>query len=427
MRFTLFAVFGLVVAALGSGGTSAAVLNNDLIANAEVVLQAPVTYTFDTSDYNAIPDPDDPPVECAPYAYGLEQQTHTAWFTFVPITSGEFRASTEGTTEVWTVLALWEPSDGGDLIEPPLECNAESKRLSPLPATYSDIPASPTEQGPTLEAGQRYYLEVMSRGATAGGEITLSISYSGLFSPRPVPVITGMAPGGAPTGSTALEVVINGTGLGDATAVQFGTTSLVPSAAGPGSLTVTVPAGLLAAEADIDVTLTNPAPGGGTSQPAAFVVYPEPNIVAMAPTSVFAGSTGATVDIVGSGFREGISTATVGGISRAMNVTGATTAEIALLDADFVSPGTLQIVVTNAAGGGAPVSSAPALLLVRDPLDVNCSGDVTSEDAHHLLRVAAGFAQALPGCPLAPEPGEMLIAVLNIRRNVAGLDRLVER
>lgn len=60
---------------------------------------------------------------------------------------------------------------------------------------------------------------------------------------------------------------------------------------------------------------------------------------------------------------------------------------------------------------------------LRSPLDLNCSGTVTADDALFLLKVIAGLQQGTPGCKILIPPAERdLGTVLQIRRAAAGLD-----
>jgi hypothetical protein len=53
----------------------------------------------------------------------------------------------------------------------------------------------------------------------------------------------------------------------------------------------------------VPVAVSNPAPGGGTSSPAAVgIVYPMPVVTSLSPNGVAAGGTGLTLTVNGKGF-----------------------------------------------------------------------------------------------------------------------------
>jgi uncharacterized protein (TIGR03437 family) len=88
------------------------------------------------------------------------------------------------------------------------------------------------------------------------------------------PTFTGMFPQGITQGSSATVVTLTGTNFYKGTTVAAGATTLLATVLGPTSLQATLPASLLAAAGNVNLTVSNPNPGGGTSAPSAFAVYP---------------------------------------------------------------------------------------------------------------------------------------------------------
>src|SRR5262249_42280276 len=69
------------------------------------------------------------------------------------------------------------------------------------------------------------------------------------------------------------------------------------------SLVATIPAAKLGASGSYPVTITNPAPGGGTSSAIAFIVSnPTVALLSVTPQSANAGASATDIDLVGSGF-----------------------------------------------------------------------------------------------------------------------------
>ena len=89
---------------------------------------------------------------------------------------------------------------------------------------------------------------------------------------NPVPTITDISPATAPAGSAALVLTVIGTGFAtDATLLWNGTpreTHVVSLS----RLTANITSADLAAPGTASLTVTNPAPGGGTSQPTTFTI-----------------------------------------------------------------------------------------------------------------------------------------------------------
>lgn len=93
---------------------------------------------------------------------------------------------------------------------------------------------------------------------------------------NPVPSITSLSPPNCEVGSGSFVLTITGSDFVPNSTVAFGTDIITPPAASitATQIMVTIPAAALAAVGPISVTVTNPPPGGGTSNTATFVVTP---------------------------------------------------------------------------------------------------------------------------------------------------------
>jgi uncharacterized repeat protein (TIGR03803 family) len=100
------------------------------------------------------------------------------------------------------------------------------------------------------------------------------------------------------------------------------------------------------------VTVTNPAPGGGTSNAVNFTVGNLiPVITSLSPSSVYVGSGAQTLTINGTGF---LSTSTVSynGSTRTPTFVSSTQLTVSLTSTDVATGGTFPVTVTNPAPGG---------------------------------------------------------------------------
>ena len=94
---------------------------------------------------------------------------------------------------------------------------------------------------------------------------------------NPKPTLSALTPSSAPAGSAGFRLHITGTGFIAATTVSFGAdTGLIPvvSTLASTALDVDIPAGDLTTAGTVNVTVTNPAPDGGTSGPLSFTISP---------------------------------------------------------------------------------------------------------------------------------------------------------
>ncbi|KAA9327185.1 T9SS type A sorting domain-containing protein [Hymenobacter busanensis] len=94
--------------------------------------------------------------------------------------------------------------------------------------------------------------------------------------PNPVPTITSLAPATAVAGGAAFTLTVNGTNFLASSVVNFNNTALTTSFVSATQLTAAVPATAVATAGSYNVTVTNPAPGGGTSAASTFTVTPRP-------------------------------------------------------------------------------------------------------------------------------------------------------
>lgn len=88
------------------------------------------------------------------------------------------------------------------------------------------------------------------------------------------PTLTSMFPAGITQSSAATVVTLTGTNFYKGTIVAAGSTTVAATILGPTSLQATLPASLLATAGNVNLTVSNPNPGGGVSTPSAFAVYP---------------------------------------------------------------------------------------------------------------------------------------------------------
>jgi len=112
-------------------------------------------------------------------------------------------------------------------------------------------------------------------------------------SPNPTPTITTILPNGKFAGGAAFTLTISGTNFVAASMVTFGGSAPATTFVNSTLLTAAIPAASLVSSGTLAVTVTNPAPGGGTSNSVNFTiaisVNPVPTIRYLIPSCVPAG------------------------------------------------------------------------------------------------------------------------------------------
>jgi 6-phosphogluconolactonase len=173
--------------------------------------------------------------------------------------------------------------------------------------------------------------------------------------PAPIPTITTISPDSAVAGGAAFTLTITGTNFVTGSLVNFGgaapTTTFVKST----QLTAAIPAAAIASMGMVAVTVTNPAPGGGTSNPVNFTITSGastvPTISLLGPSCAPAGEP-VQLTVVGNNF---VASSVVrwNGSDRPTISNGSIDGLIAQISAsDVAAAGTVAVTVFNPGPGG---------------------------------------------------------------------------
>ena len=209
--------------------------------------------------------------------------------------------------------------------------------------------------------------------------------------PRPVPQISSLGTTAIAATSPDITVAVNGAGFHSSSQVLFDGAPRSTTFTSAASLSVRLPSSDLAGVGSHIITVSTPAPGGGTSNPAAFNVIATPGVPQLAsisPASIGAGAASLTLTVTGSAFAP-TSRVVVDGSIRATTYLSSTTLTAILPAGDLAAAGSRSITVsTPAPGGGA---SSPRPLAVLGPFAV----------VNHV----AGAVTVLPGAPMSVAVG----------------------
>ncbi|MBF9143331.1 IPT/TIG domain-containing protein [Hymenobacter properus] len=211
--------------------------------------------------------------------------------------------------------------------------------------------------------------DVTVTNPTPGGGTTAPATFTVNPVPatNPVPTITSLSPSSVIAGAAAQTLTVNGTNFIASSVVNFSSTARTTTYVSATQLTIQLTAADQATAGNYDVTVTNPAPGGGTSAPSTFTVNPVPNnpvptITSLAPSSVIVGAAAQTLTVNGTNFLAS-SVVNFNGAARTTTYVSATQLTIQLTAADQATAGNYDVTVTNPAPGGG--TSAPATFTVN--------------------------------------------------------------
>jgi YVTN family beta-propeller protein len=111
-------------------------------------------------------------------------------------------------------------------------------------------------------------------------------------SPNPTPAVSTISPNTTVVGLAPLTLTINGTNFVAGSIVNFGGSAIATTFVNSALLTATIPAASVASAGTLAVTVTNPAPGGGTSGAMNFSISstsPMPTVNLLYPSCAPAG------------------------------------------------------------------------------------------------------------------------------------------
>lgn len=191
-------------------------------------------------------------------------------------------------------------------------------------------------------------------GESPSAPVVFTVNYG-------APALTSADPSVLPQGAGDTTLTLHGQGfLSTASTTLDGQpakTTFVDTA----TLTVVVPAGLLTTAHMMQVVVSTPLPGGGTSAPLTVpVTSVSPDLLSVSPNSAVVGAGDTTVTFSGSSF-VATSVARFDGTALASTFGGASTLTAVIPAALLTSVGSHQLVIDNGAAGGA---SAPLTFTV---------------------------------------------------------------
>lgn len=175
-------------------------------------------------------------------------------------------------------------------------------------------------------------------------------------STNPVPTVTTLAPNTATAGGSAFSLAVQGSNFVPGAIVRWNGADRITTYVSATQLQAAINAADIAAAGQANVTVFNPAPGGGVSNNATFTITdpagnPVPTISALNPSSAFAGGSPFLLTVQGTSFVAG-ATVTWNGNNRTTTFVSATTVQATITAADIATAGTAQVRVSNPTPGG---------------------------------------------------------------------------
>ena len=168
----------------------------------------------------------------------------------------------------------------------------------------------------------------------------------------PAPTVVNIAPASATAGNVPFTLTVIGANFVSGSVVQWNGSPRSTTYAGPTQLLAAINSADLATAGTANVTVFNPAPGGGLSSALPFTVNnPAPVITSISPNSTAAGGVAFALTINGNGFN----TQTIvrwNGSNRTISSVSPTQITFLVSAGDIASAGTATISVVNPVPGG---------------------------------------------------------------------------
>src|SRR5205823_3340701 len=151
--------------------------------------------------------------------------------------------------------------------------NPTSSNATSLPAGLTMNTTTGVISGtPTTAGAYTVTISATNAGGTGSATLTLTIN-------NPVPTTTSISPASTTAGSAQFTLTVNGTNFVSTSTVNWNGSALATTFVSSIKLTAIVPAANVAAVGTASVTVVNPAPGGGTSNPVTFTINPPPPVI----------------------------------------------------------------------------------------------------------------------------------------------------
>jgi hypothetical protein len=222
-----------------------------------------------------------------------------------------------------------------------------------------------------------------SPGGGTSGVLTFNVN-------NPVPSLTSISPNSVVAGSAAFTLTVNGSNFVGGSVVQINGAGRPTTFVSNTQLTASISASDIASTGNLSITVSNAAPGGGTSSAVTLaVVNPAPSLANISPNSATAGSAGFTLTVNGSDFISS-SVVQVNGSNRTTTFVSGTQLTAAIPASDLAVGALLSITVfTPAPGGG---TSSSVTFTVNNP-----APSISSISPNPVLALGGSFTLTVNG------------------------------
>jgi hypothetical protein len=278
---------------------------------------------------------------------------------------------------------------------------------------YSVARFNGSDRQTTYTSATQVQMYLLPGDLSAAGTGTITVANGGLVSGAvslpvinpTVPQITQLTPAFTIAGSNGVELLVDGPAantpgaFAPTSVINWNGAALPTTYVSAGRLRTFLPMGELATAGTAQVTVTTPAPGGGTSAPSVFLINNPtgPAITSLNPVSATVGSREFTLTVNGQNFVAGRSIVNWNGTPLPTQWQSGTQLTTLIPEAGVAAAGTADVtVVTSGPGGGTSITVAFEIAAPRAP-------DITSLSPSSVLAGGAGFELFVNGSNFTPQ------------------------
>jgi len=212
---------------------------------------------------------------------------------------------------------------------------------------------------------------------------------------NPVPSLGSLVPNSATAGGPAFTLTVNGSNFVNGSVVRWNGANRTTTFVNSNQVTASIPASDIAAPGSANVTVFNPAPGGGTSNTLSFsIVNPVPAITSLQPDTLPATGPQFTLTVNGTGFVNG-AVVRWNGSDRMTAFINSTKLEAIIPASDIAVTGSAGVRVFNPPPGGGLSNTATFNISLRNPLPtitgLSPAGVLQNSGAFNLMVIGSNF------------------------------------
>ncbi|MGH9849044.1 MAG: beta strand repeat-containing protein, partial [Blastocatellia bacterium] len=192
---------------------------------------------------------------------------------------------------------------------------------------------------------------------------------------NPIPRTASISPETVAAGGPGFVLIVNGTGFTQGSVVRVNDQDRQTDLVSDTSLAAQIPASDIATGGTLAITVFNPSPGGGMSNPTMLMVNnPAPRITSISPDAAAAGSQAFTLIVNGSGF---VTTSVVRFAGNDLPTSFVTSSQLSVVvpASSVAGGGTVPVTVFNPAPGGGTSNTATFSITNPIPVIANITPD----------------------------------------------------